>query len=776
MASQIEEVGLRLRADGVLETSKGMQVTADAVKQLGTAATAANKPLQDLGISAGQTKQAFRQLPAQITDIWTSLASGQSAFTVAIQQGGQIKDSFGGVVPAGRALISLLNPLNVALGGTAIAAGAMAVAYAQGRAEQNELARSIVLTGNAAGVTMSDLVGMAQATSQVVGTVGAASDVLAQLTGTAQVAGGDLQKFTELALRMERVTGQATESTVKQFAELGRSPLQAAIKLNEGLNFLTEATYRQIRALMEQGRTAEAASVAQNALADVMKTRTEQLEGRLGYLELAWKAVGDSAKWAWDKMLGIGRQETTQEKIQTTQEELRKAEQRLADARNSDVKAAGLGLQLREVDDLRQKLSYLREEERLEVRSAETKAASAAANKAAIAEAERKKDKANGPSAADRALAERIALMQKVYGGADGRSLARDDFRRSELAGTGETNAAMEQVSAQAVAARTKALQQAAQAAERDATALEREVATLANHTAEIGLNEAALLLRRQALADQQIAEAAAQLAVIDGAQGYEAQTAALRRQITALEQLKLTQAQAFEKEGAERMRKTAADREQQEQLEATRRTERIADSIEEGLMSGFRKGSSLADIFLNELKAQFARTVLRPFIQPIAAMGGGGGGGLLSGLLSLFSGGGSSVAPEFTTGLPMPGFARPGEGWHGGGVTGSDSPAFMRSLPASTWRNAPRFHTGIGPDEVPAVLQRKEGVFTEGQMKAMAPVSALSKAAGGARITYSPTFHVDSRSDRAQILVDMKAMTQQAQAELLDMMDRRMA
>ncbi|HHK4866090.1 TPA: phage tail length tape measure family protein, partial [Pseudomonas aeruginosa] len=56
------------------------------------------------GLSAGQYKQAMRQLPAQITDVVTSLASGMPVWMVAIQQGGQITDSFGGVGETFRAL------------------------------------------------------------------------------------------------------------------------------------------------------------------------------------------------------------------------------------------------------------------------------------------------------------------------------------------------------------------------------------------------------------------------------------------------------------------------------------------------------------------------------------------------------------------------------------------------------------------------------------------------------------------------------------------------
>ena len=53
--------------------------------------------LRKTGATSKQTEQALRQLPSQFTDIFTSLAGGQNPLMVLIQQGGQIKDSFGGV-------------------------------------------------------------------------------------------------------------------------------------------------------------------------------------------------------------------------------------------------------------------------------------------------------------------------------------------------------------------------------------------------------------------------------------------------------------------------------------------------------------------------------------------------------------------------------------------------------------------------------------------------------------------------------------------------------
>ncbi|MDO2316561.1 phage tail length tape measure family protein, partial [Escherichia coli] len=67
--------------------------TAGAVEQsLNRQALAAQKA----GISVGQYKAAMRTLPAQFTDIATQLAGGQNPWLILLQQGGQVKDSFGG--------------------------------------------------------------------------------------------------------------------------------------------------------------------------------------------------------------------------------------------------------------------------------------------------------------------------------------------------------------------------------------------------------------------------------------------------------------------------------------------------------------------------------------------------------------------------------------------------------------------------------------------------------------------------------------------------------
>lgn len=108
----------------------------------------------------------------------------------------------------------------------------------------------------------------------------------------------------------------------------------------------------------------------------------------------------------------------------------------------------------------------------------------------------------------------------------------------------------------------------------------------------------------------------------------------ALRRQRVGLLEEQATGVKAEEK------KKTDKDLAEQEKEAAKRRTETLAASIEDGILNGFRDGKSAADIFLDEIKAQFGRAVLRPVIEPIAAAGSAIIGNFIKDILS-FDGGG---------------------------------------------------------------------------------------------------------------------------------------
>ena len=276
------------------------------------------------GMNAAQLANVTRILPMQFTDIVTSLASGMPAYMVAIQQGGQIKDMYGSMGLAARALseyvLGLISPFTIA----AAAVGVLALAYNQGSREADAYRLALVNTGNAAGLTTGQLAGMAQHIGDSVGTVGGAAAALAALSATGEVAGANMEKFAQSAIYAQKGLKQDVEDTAKVFAQLGESPVQASAKLNEKLNYLSAATFAQIKAAQDLGDKETAASIAQNAYADAVKVRYDKVINAMGPLERQWMDVASAAKKAWDSMLDIGREEDPVAKLKILQDKLQK--------------------------------------------------------------------------------------------------------------------------------------------------------------------------------------------------------------------------------------------------------------------------------------------------------------------------------------------------------------------------------------------------------------------------------------------------------------------
>ncbi|KRP48701.1 phage tail tape measure protein, lambda family [Pseudomonas libanensis] len=267
------------------------------------------------GNTAKQTAAALRGVPAQFTDIAVSLQGGQAPLTVLLQQGGQLKDMFGGVAPAAKALggyvAGLINPFTAA----AAAVSVLGLAYYKGSKEADAYKEALILSGNAAGTSASQLAVMAQQVSSTVGTTGAAAEVLAKLAGNGKIASGSFELITTAALQMERATGRSIDETVAEFAKIAKDPVAAAKELNDQYHFLTASVYAQIVALKEQGDTVGAANLLTDTYASTVATRAGQITQNLGYIQRGWNEIRDAAKGALDATYDIGRDKTLQEQV-----------------------------------------------------------------------------------------------------------------------------------------------------------------------------------------------------------------------------------------------------------------------------------------------------------------------------------------------------------------------------------------------------------------------------------------------------------------------------
>ncbi|HBK47890.1 MAG TPA: phage tail tape measure protein [Pseudomonas sp.] len=309
---------------GVQAKSTGVSIKDLAVSTLSAeqAMERYARQAQAAGMSTKAYTAALRGVPAQFTDIIVSLQGGMNPFTVLMQQGGQLKDMFGGIGPAARALggyvAGLVNPFTLA----GAAAAGLGIAYYKGAQEAEDFRKALTLTGNAAGTNAGAMSDLARQISSTVGTTGAAADVLAQLAESGKVAGDSFGTVTTAALQMKDSTGRAVEETVAEFVKIGKDPVAAARELNEQYNFLTASTYAQIVALKEQGDTVGAAKLLTDSYAQTIDSRSKEIVENLGWIEKAWRGVWGATKGAGDAALSFGRTQGLSDQLADARKEL----------------------------------------------------------------------------------------------------------------------------------------------------------------------------------------------------------------------------------------------------------------------------------------------------------------------------------------------------------------------------------------------------------------------------------------------------------------------
>lgn len=416
------EAKIKLSVDGAAQVVLDLNSVEAKMLDLEKRLNQSNEATKKAGITTAQYTAAMRMVPAQITDIVVSLASGQQPLTVLLQQGGQLKDMFGGVGTAlkgvAQYVIGMINPYTLA----AAAAAGLSAAWYQGQKEADEFRKTLIMSGNAVGTTADKMVNMsAQIRASGVATQGAAAAALNILVSSGKVGEASLQQFTSTALRMEQLVGKSVDSTAQDLSQLSKNPLDAAVKLNEQYGYLTASVYKQIKALEDQGKTAEAAKLAQETYMTSLNAKMDDVQNTLGLLEKSWNAIKKGAKGAWDAMLDIGREQSLEQKIADLESKVRRG-QTMRTGKNGEV------LNLSEFgafDENMRQLESLREQLRVRERSA------------AAAEEQNKRDQAGVKwlSEGNQFLTKRQQMEKEI---AQTRSLAKAAGYKVQENGVGE--------------------------------------------------------------------------------------------------------------------------------------------------------------------------------------------------------------------------------------------------------------------------------------------------------------------------------------------------
>lgn len=416
----------------------------------------------------------------QLTDIAVSLASGQSPFLVAIQQGGQLRDIFGGIRPAiagiRAAMGAVINPITIATA----AAAALAIAFVKGQNEALKLNRILIQTGNSAGVTTDQIVGMAEALNRTVdgATQASASETLAAIAESGRFTADQFELVARASEQMRQSTGRDIGAIIGEFEKLAESPADAVVELNRKYNFLTGAILEQIRTLQEQGRQQEAATLAMRAYSEAVNSRTPAILENLGLIERGVRAIKNETREAISAILEIGRQQTGRQRFDTLFAE------RLS---LQDDAARGNGFARERIKTIEAELRQLQDAEKV----AQQKAAQQRAQSTAIRlSAELENEARQYDSAAEKRTRRRVSAINRA-------------------------NAAVE---AAERAGDAKAAENAKRARDQIVGALDKEAADEAKREADAAARKGAAAAKRSATAAREAAREAANLVRIDAA------------------------------------------------------------------------------------------------------------------------------------------------------------------------------------------------------------------------------------------------------------------
>ncbi|EPC0943671.1 phage tail tape measure protein [Citrobacter freundii] len=254
------------------------------------------------GISVGQYSAAMRTLPAQFTDIATQLAGGQSPFLILLQQGGQIKDQFGGVQGALtgvgeyiRSMDGMINPTTIALAGLVGTVGLLAAAAYSSSEQFDQVARSVIMMGGAGFASMQQI---NQAAEEVAGktntSISSTVDTLITLNDTGKYTASQMKQIATSITLMGKA-GSDTKAAMSDFGKIVSDPVKGLASLNEQYGFVDEAMMKHIIQLRKQKGEEAAVSEAIQLYADVMTKRAEETTKATDNIGRVWDTLKKSA-------------------------------------------------------------------------------------------------------------------------------------------------------------------------------------------------------------------------------------------------------------------------------------------------------------------------------------------------------------------------------------------------------------------------------------------------------------------------------------------------
>ncbi|HHT0397158.1 TPA: phage tail length tape measure family protein [Klebsiella pneumoniae] len=358
----------------------------DSTAQVTAAFTRQERAAKRAGISIGQYNNAMRMLPAQLTDVATQLAGGLSPWLILLQQGGQVKDSFGGLIPTFRGLLGAVSPLAVGVAALTAAGAGIGYIFYQGTSTLSDFNKTLTLSGNTAGLTTDRMLALAKSGQQAGLTFDQTTDSLTALINAGVGAGARFDELSQSVAKFSTASGIPIEKVAEAFGKLTNDPTSGLIAMAQQFHNVTAEQIDYVAQLQRSGDEAAALQAANDAATKGFNTQTQSLIDNMGTIERSADSLKRAFKSMWDAALDLGRPDTAGEMVSKAQSAFKQADD-IWNLRKNDRYIN---------DEARARFWNDRESARLALDMAQqqagiAKASAAAAEKEAEAESEKQK-------------------------------------------------------------------------------------------------------------------------------------------------------------------------------------------------------------------------------------------------------------------------------------------------------------------------------------------------------------------------------------------------
>jgi phage-related minor tail protein len=274
-----EQHGLAM---SMLQVAHAMDKQVESQKKLGE---------QKLGGLNAQQKAA---LGYQTTDIITSLAGGQNPMLVLLQQGGQLRDQFGGFGALFRGIASAVTLTGTAMTLLGVGIGAVVYATYQGNEELKKFNNELLLSGNLANQTYDKYINASHALAQSQNvSIKTAKEAYGAVAASGQFTEKSILSVSTAITAFARTAGVSGTEAAQKLIPAFSGGARSIKELNDQYNFLTLKQYQVVSAATSKsGNVALQMDIIKMA-SEALTKQIEKSIDNLGYFDKLFIKASD---------------------------------------------------------------------------------------------------------------------------------------------------------------------------------------------------------------------------------------------------------------------------------------------------------------------------------------------------------------------------------------------------------------------------------------------------------------------------------------------------